>query len=138
MSFLTRDQILAVDDIPFRDVSIPEWPDATGEPGLVRIAGLNAKEASSFSSKLVSMDGKGNVKELQLDNFLPELLQRTLVGEDFKPLFSKQDIEALGKKSAAVMKRLGDVAMELSGLSDDAKKEAEKKSGIPSDALPTV
>jgi hypothetical protein len=138
MGFLTKDQILAADDISFRDVPVPEWPDADGAPGIVRVAGLNAKEASSFSSKLVALDGKGNVKELQMDNFLPELLQRSLVDENFKPLFSKQDIEALGKKSAAVMKRLGDVAMELSGLSDTAKKEAEKKSEILSDALPTV
>jgi len=138
MGFLTKDQILAADDIPFRDVSVPEWPDANGEPGMVRVAGLDAKEASSFSSKLVSVDGKGNFKELHLDYFMPELLQRTLVDENFKPLFSKQDIEALGKKSAAVMKRLSDIAQELSGLSDTAKKEAEKKSEIPSDALPTA
>jgi hypothetical protein len=137
MDFLSRDQILTAQDIPFRDVPVPEWSTDPNNPAFVRIAGLDAKEASSFSSKLVAMDGKGNIKEVKMDNFLTELLQRTLVDENFKPLFSNKDIEALGKKSAAVMKRLTKIAMELSGLDEDSKKEAEKNSEVPSDALPT-
>jgi len=126
MSFLTKEQILAAEDIPFRDEPVPEWSKLNGGSGMVRVAGLSAKEASTFSSKLVSVDGKGQVKELKMDNFLAELLARTLVDENFEPLFSEADIEALGKKSAAVMKRLGDIAMELSGLSEKAVEEAAK------------
>ena len=127
MGLLTRDQILNANDIPFRDVDVPEWKiEDSDDIPRVRVAGLSAKMASAFSSKLVSVDGKGQVKELKMDNFLAELLVHSLVDENFQPLFSEADIEALGKKSAAVMKRLGDVAMELSGLSDQALKDATK------------
>lgn len=126
MSYLTKDQILAANDRKFRDEAVPEWPDQNGEPGMVRVAGLSAKAAAAFSSKLVSVDGKGQVKELKMDNFLAELLSQTLVDEQFELLFSEADIDELGKKSAAVMKRLGDIAMELSGINDAALKEAAK------------
>jgi len=126
--YLNKQQILEVNDRLYRDVEVPEWTSiGSGERALVRISGLTAKAASDFSTRLVSMDGKGNVKELKLDNFLSELLVLTIVDpESFEPLFSKDDIEALGKKSAAVMKRLGDVAMELSGLNEKAVQDAEK------------
>lgn len=126
MSFLNRSQILEAQDRAFQDVPVTEWKDADGNPGMVRVAGLSAKEASVFSSKLVSVDAKGAVKELKIDNFMAELLARTIVDEQFEPIFSEQDIEALGKKSAAVMKRLSDIAMELSGLSDQSLKDAVK------------
>lgn len=126
MSFLSKNQILDAQDLSFRDVPVPEWKDSDGNPGMVRVAGLSAKEASVFSSKLVSVDAKGGIKELKMDNFMAELLARTLVNESFEPLFSEIDIEALGKKSAAVMKRLSDIAMELSGLSDQSLKDATK------------
>lgn len=137
MPFLTKDRILAVQDIPYRDVPVPEWSEDPSNPDLVRVAGLDAKEASSFARKLVQLDGKGNIKEFHTENFLADLLQRCLVDEEFKPLFSKQDLEALGRKSAVVMKRLGEVAQELSGLNEEAQKEAEKKSENPSDGSPT-
>lgn len=127
MTFLTKDQILAADDRRFQDVEVPEWTViGSGQPAMVRIVGLTAAEASKFSSKLVKVDGKGAVKELKMDNFLAELLVRTLVDEDFEPLFTDKDIEALGKKSAAVMKRLSDIASELSGLNDKAVEENVK------------
>lgn len=134
MAFLTAEQILAAEDLPFRDELVPEWPDAQGKPGMVRVLGLSAEDASTFGAKLVSLDGKGNIKQLKMDNFLAELLALTLVNEKNERLFTKEQAKALGKKSAAVMKRLGDISMELSGLSEDSKKAAEKKSeGIPED-----
>lgn len=127
MNFLSREQILAASDRVYRDVQVPEWIPTDGSKAvMVRIAGLSAKAAATFSSKLVNVDGKGQVTELKMDNFLAELLSQTIVNEQLEPIFSDADIEALGKKSAAVMKRLGDIAMELSGLNDQALKDAAK------------
>lgn len=120
MGLLGKDAILAVQDLPYEDVAVPEWG------GTVRVAGLNGQEASSFSAKLVKMDNNGKVEQMNIENFLPELLSRTLVDEHFERLFSEQDVAALGKKSAAVLKRLGDAAMRLSGLSEAAQDEAKK------------
>jgi hypothetical protein len=61
-----------------------------------------------------------------MDNFMAELLVLTIVNENFEPLFNEADVEMLGMKSAAVMKRLSDIAMELSGLSEESLKDAKK------------
>lgn len=127
MTFLTRDQILAIEDHRFQDVEVPEWTEpGSDQPAMVRIASLNAKAATEISARLVSVDGKGNVKEVKTGNFLAELLSLTIVDEDFQPLFTKDDVEALGQKSAAVIKQLGDVAMQMSGLSETAVPDATK------------
>jgi len=117
---LTHDAILAVEDLPFEDIEVPEWG------GAVRVAGLSGKSATDFSAKLVQMNPDGSIKSLSMDNFMAELLVLTLVNEKFKPLFSKDEVEALGEKSAAVLKRLSDIAMRLSGLSGTAVKEKAK------------
>lgn len=119
--FLTRDEILEAQDLPFEDVNVPEWG------GTVRIAGLTAKASTEFSTQMISMDAKGQVKAVKLsDNFMSDLLAKTIVDENFKPVFRKEDIEALGEKSAKVVSRLTDVAMRLSGLGEEAAESAEK------------
>lgn len=120
MAFLSKDAILTAKDLPFEDVDVQEWG------GTVRVAGLTGKAASDFSAKLVSVDSKGKVTNLNMDNFLAELLALTIVDENMQPMFTQADVEGLGKKSAAVLKRLGDVASRLSGLSESALKDAEK------------
>lgn len=127
MAFLTRDQILSVEDRRFQDVEVPEWVViGSGETAMVRIVGLNAKAAAEFSSRLIKVDAKGGIQAVKIDNFLAELLSLTMTDDKFQPLFSKEDVEALGLKSAAVMKRLGDIAMQLSGLNETAVKDATK------------
>ena len=118
----TADEILAMDDIPTQEIVVPEWKNAT-----VRVVGLNGKDASNFSSKLVEMDNKGKVKAVNLEGFLPELLSLTLFNSKGERIFKTEDqVKALGLKSAAVLKRLGDIASKLSGLGEDAAEDAEK------------
>lgn len=119
---LTAEEILAIDDIPSQDVVVPEWKNAT-----VRVVGLNGKDASDFSSKLVEVDGKGKITAIKLDGFLPELLSKTLHNLNGERIFkTEEQVKALGLKSAAVLKRLGDVASKLSGLDEQAAENAEK------------
>lgn len=122
MAHLTRQTILEVRDLPYEDVEVPEWG------GTVRVAGLTGKGATEFSSRMVETDNHGQVRSVKIsENFMAELLAATLVDEEFKPLFSKgADVEALGGKSAAVLKRLADIAMRLSGLGEEAAGDAEK------------
>ncbi|MBI5964940.1 MAG: hypothetical protein HY863_15785 [Chloroflexi bacterium] len=115
---LSKSSILAAQDLPFENVDVPEWG------GTVRVIGLNAKDAQRYSSRLVvinPLDGK--VQKLKLDTVMTDLLVRTIVDENNDPLFSEDDIEALGKKSAQVLTRLFEVAQRLSGLGDSSAKE---------------
>lgn len=138
MGLLNKKLILESNDIPFKDVPVPEWTDENGEPGIVRIAGLDAEVASAFGSKMVSVDAKGNIKDVKIDNFMAEILALTIVDENFVPLFNKSDVQLLGKKSAAVMKRLSDIALSLSGLSEKSVEDATKNSnGTPGEDSPT-
>jgi hypothetical protein len=129
MMYLTKAQILEANDVQSQDVEVPEWG------GSVRLVSLDAKEASAFGSRMVKMDAKGNVEAFVMDNFMAELLARAIVDENNQPIFSQSDVEALGKKNGAVIKRLYTIAAELSGLGEGNKDEAVKNSdGMPSDA----
>ncbi len=118
----SAEEILAMDDIPTQEVVVPEWRDAK-----FLIVGLNGKDASAFSSKLVEVSDKGKVKAVNLEGFLPELIAMTCCNMNRERIFKNEDqVKALGLKSAAVLKRLGDIASKLSGLGEDAAEDAEK------------
>jgi hypothetical protein len=124
--YFTREEILEVQDLPFEDVVVPEW----GED-MVRVAGMNALEATRYSLRMEKLN-----ENEQTETIMPELLSRTLVNDQFERIFSEKDIEALGKKSAVVVKRLFEIALRLSGISEAAIEEQAKNSGgTPADDL---
>jgi len=119
MEFLTRDQILNADDLPYRDEAVPEWG------GTVRISTITAADRDTFESMIFdTVDGKPVFKR---DNFRAKLLAMCLVDANGKRLFSEGDIEILGRKSAKAVQRLFDIAQELNGTSEAAKEAIEKK-----------
>jgi hypothetical protein len=117
---LNRDQILAVEDLPHKDVEVPEWK------GSVRIRTMTAGERDDFESSVNEIGTDGKVK-FNRENFRAKLLAKVIVGEDGKRLFTDADIKALGSKSAAAINRLFAVAQEINGLSAEVKADAEKK-----------
>ena len=128
--FITRDAVKTSYDLVYEDVQVDEWEKGA----VIRVVGLNAKEASAFSRKLVQIDGKGNVKSVQMDGFMEELVILTACDENFNRLFTAADKEWLGSKSAKVLKRLSDKAAKLSGISESAEADAVKNSdGITDD-----
>lgn len=128
------DEILGTQDLPYQDVEVPEWGGK-----MVRVIGLSADEASNFASRMVKTDEDGKVKSVQMNNFMAELLVRTLANEKNELLFNPKDAVALGKKSARVITRLFRVAMDLSGLDEMSEQLAAKNSaGTPEGDLPSV
>lgn len=119
--FLTKDEILAADDLPFEDVTVPEWGNKK-----VRVIGMNAADAQEYSSRLVSLDNKGRVRKLNLDTVMTTMLIRVLVDDKNRPLFTHQDVEALGRKSAVVMTRLFEVAQRLSAMGEKDQQEIKE------------
>lgn len=115
MSLLTRDQILAVDDITTEDVDVPEWG------GTVRVKGMSGAERDKFEAG--SLKGKGKNRDVNLANLRARLVAASCVDEHGQLLFKPYDIEILGRKSAAALGRVYDVAQRLAGLTDEDVEE---------------
>lgn len=122
MDFLTRQQFLDTVDLPFRDVDLPD-----PYQGKVRITGLSAEEASEFANKADGSVTDGVVQANKIPHdIMAELLSRVITNDKFERLFTPADVAAINKKSAKTVLFLAEIALELSGLSDDAKKKATK------------
>ncbi|MFG1873393.1 hypothetical protein ACGFIV_00970 [Sphaerisporangium sp. NPDC049003] len=113
--FLTAEQILEVDDRQWEDLPVPEWG------GKVRVRGLQGTERDRFEASL--LDSKGRAK---IENARAKLAQLCLVDpKTGQLLFSKEQIAALGRKSAAALQRVFELAQKLSGLTDEDMEELE-------------
>jgi hypothetical protein len=105
---LSRVAILAAVDIHTETVSVPEWG------GSVTVRGLTGTERDAFEQRC---------HETSYANVRANLLAFSLVDENGKRLFSLEDVQALGAKSAAPLDRLFDVARRLSGIGQREVKE---------------
>ena len=124
-AFLSKDDILAAQDLKTEEVHVPEWN------GTVLIRGLTATERDAYEA---SMFHKGS-DELNLKNARARLLVMTLVDEKGECLFSKDEIKALGRKNGAVLDRLWRKARKLSGLTrEDVDELVGNSSGAPGGA----
>lgn len=115
---LKRDDILNINDLPFEDVEVPEWG------GVVRIRALTAAERDKFEASIVVR--KGNKTELNPENMRAKLVALAAIDEEGNRLFTEKDVEVLGRKSAAALDRLFQVAQKLSGLSPESLEEKVK------------
>jgi hypothetical protein len=125
-SYLTRDAILQIDDLPVEDVSVPEWG------GSVRVRGLTARERVEFEASNTVMRGDQLVPDV--DNAVAKLVALCVVDEDGTQVFTRQDANALGEKSSAALARVFDVAARLSGMSQGTDVEIKKDSTPTLDA----
>jgi hypothetical protein len=121
MAILSAAAILAATDAVSEPVAVPEWG------GEVIVKGMSGTERDAFEA---SIRPKG---VLDLRNARAKLLVRVLVNEQGTRLFADSQAGDLGKRSAAVIERLYDVAARLSGMSEQAVEELEGNS----DAEPT-
>ncbi len=120
MSYLTKDEILAADDLQYMDVSVPEWG------GTVRIRTLTGEERDAFEEKIIRRDKQGNRIGMDLNQFRAKLLVRTMVDGEGKRVFTEQDIHALGLKSSAAMDKVFIKVRELNRMTDEDVEELTK------------
>lgn len=112
---LSKDQILAADDIPTKLVSVPEWG------GDVRMRGLTGTERDQYEASLFQQRGEKRV--LRTENARARLVALCLIGDDGERMFSDAEMKELGRKSGKVLDRLFDEARKLSGLGNDDVEE---------------
>jgi hypothetical protein len=121
--FLTQDAVVSAQDLPYEDVEVPEWG------GTVRVVGLDGEKAQEYVGGLVELNAQGQVQKINSSGLMLSLLTMSLVNEKYELLFPGEGgKKALGKKSAAVLTRLFEVAQRLSGLGTQAEAQATKNS----------
>lgn len=116
--YLTKDEILAINDLPVEDVFIPEWN------AYVRVRGLTGAQRDAYEASIVKNVGGKPV--MNTENMRAKLVALCVVDEEGKPLFTQADVEKLGQKSGAALQRIFEVAQRLSGLGAEAVEEAAK------------
>jgi hypothetical protein len=115
---LTREEILAAADILSETVTVPEWG------GTIIVRGLTGEERDEFEASCIR--GKGRKTEVNYRNARAKLVVRSCYKPDGSRLFEEEDAPKLGKKGAAALSRVYEVAARLSGLTEDDLDELAK------------
>jgi hypothetical protein len=119
-SLLSRAAILEADDLEYEDLEVPEWG------GTVRVRALTGAERDAYEASMRQQRGKEFIANLA--NVRAKLVVRSVVDDDGERIFSDQDANALGKKSAAALDRIFECSARLSRLSDEDVEELAKNS----------
>lgn len=114
-NLLTRAAILAA-DLPFEDVAVPEWG------GTARVWALSGVRRQRYLA--AQFDEAGKLRDTERSDAI--LVAFSIGDEVGEPLFTVDDVEALGNKSAAALARVTEAAQRLSGFTKAAVKAAEK------------
>ena len=116
---LSREEILAADDLITEEVAVPEW----SESKIVLVASLVGEDRDRLEQEIVRDRGDSII-----ENIRAKLCARTMVNAEGKRLFSEDDIALLGKKSGTALDRVFDVAQRINRLTAADIKELEKNS----------
>jgi hypothetical protein len=115
---LSRDEILAANDLPTEEVPTPEWfPD-----GAVLVRALTAAEWIEVGRS--SMSATNGDREPAMLDLMLRIPAMCIVDAQGRRLFSDADLEALGRKNPLPLKRIMDVVQRLSDLDQQAAKKA--------------
>jgi hypothetical protein len=111
---LTKDAIISANDSGLMKVAVPEWG------GDVFIKVMSCGERDAYENDWVVNKSKG------VENFRSKFLARCLCDENGSLLFTEQEIPLLAKKSAKVLSRLWQKAMDHNALTDADVEELAK------------
>lgn len=114
-----REEILAKADSAREAVEVPEW----GQTLYVRALSARARDAWDADNTERSKSGDAKL----MVNFRARLVALAVVDEQGQPVFTLEDAEVLGEKSAKAIGRLFAAAVKLNGMSQAGLAEAEKK-----------
>ena len=120
MTKLTKDDIFKADDLPTKDMDIPEWG------GTLTIRTLTGAERDEWESAFVNQD------KIDIRGLKSRLVQLTTMNGDGQQMFTKADLQKINSKSASVIDRIFQVSQRLSGLTkEDAEEMVENSDAGP-------
>jgi len=131
-SYLGKDAILRASALRTEEVKVPEWADPETGADVVLVRELRGRERDEWEASLAVQRGKQMVPDVA--NMRAKLVARCVVNSDLEPVFTQQDVSALGELSAAALDRVFEVASRLSGLSEADLEAAQGNSGTGQDA----
>lgn len=117
MNILTKEAILAADDLPRETVLVPEWG------GDVYVRTMSGTDRDAFESSLIARDG---AKDGRMENVRARLVALTLCDATGSRLFEDGEIVALGRKSARALDRVFAIAQRLNGIGIEQAESAKK------------
>lgn len=122
MSFLTKEQILGIKDLPCKEVTVEDWN------GTVRVQRMDGVRRDEFETYAINRReiAKSEGKKRDLRGLKAKVVQLSVVNEDGSLVFSEEDIEALLAKSGSALDVIFQVASELSALGEKEIGDAEK------------
>jgi hypothetical protein len=116
--YLTKEQILGAQDTPTEVVDVPEWG------GKIIVRTLNGTERDQLEQSIMVGDNEKNLVGIRA-----KYAALSIIDEQGNRLFTFEDIEALGKKSAKALDRVFDACQRLSGLTTKDVEELAGNSG---------
>lgn len=119
--YLGRDAILKASALKTEEVRVPEWMDPDSGADVVLVRELRGRERDEWEASLAVQRGKQMVPDVA--NMRAKLVALSIVGDDGEPVFTRQDVNALGELSAAALDRVFEAAAKLSGLNPDSLEE---------------
>ena len=117
MTKLTKEQILKANDLPIREVDVPEWN------GSVRMQTLSGKDRDSFED---TIQKRKTGQLIELKGLKVMLLSLTVIDEAGALMFSEADLVKLNEKSSKAINNLFEVATEMNGIGEEAVEELRK------------
>lgn len=112
---LSLAQILAADDLPVREVEVPEWG------GAVRLRMLSAAERDALSAAIIGIeDSVARVAAMRR-----ALLMAGMVDPAGKPLLDDAAYTAVLGKSGPAVDAVFKAALDLNGMSPTAREAAK-------------
>ena len=112
-----REQIFACNDIEEQEVIIEQW----GNKKLI-VRGLTGAQRDNAVNE--ASDKKGNLDDKKFNYLL--IIASVIDPDTGENVFQPNDFVALAGKNVAAIETLGDKVMKLSGLGEEAEKEASK------------
>ena len=120
MTKLTKADIFKADDLPTKDMDIPEWG------GTLTVRTLTGIERDEWESAFVNQD------KIAIRGLKARLVQLTTMNGDGQQMFTKADLQKINSKSASVIDRIFQVSQRLSGLTkEDAEEMVENSDAGP-------
>lgn len=120
-TYATRNAILDIEDLKIEEVSIPEWGNL-----VVVVHSLAGDERDDLEASMTKFKGKKT--EVNFKNMRAKLIVKSTYDKDGQRLFRDEDEVAVGKKNAAALQRIFEVAARLSGITQEDVEELTKNS----------
>ena len=129
---LTRDDFLTVTPLRIEEIKADELK----KDAVLYVREMSGEERDAFEASIVAERNGG--RKLNMKNIRAKLAVLTVCDAEGNRLLRDADVEAVGKKSAALLQRIFVTAQRLSGIGDEAVKELSDAGDDPFGVSPSV